>query len=136
VGDDIPAWLRDAWYDAWNLGVALDAFCVGCRSDMSVGITELSKRHKADRLAFLSHTRDSTMSAFLMYLNPADFESALGRLQAGAFAPTANARVFYVDGASHMLLHRVAAQQTPSTALRDWLEAMVSDDAGWASVTP
>ncbi|HET9552530.1 MAG TPA: pectin acetylesterase-family hydrolase, partial [Anaeromyxobacteraceae bacterium] len=43
VGDDIPAAERDAWYNAWNLGVALDAFCVGCRTDLSDAVAQLSR---------------------------------------------------------------------------------------------
>jgi hypothetical protein len=134
VGDDIPAGLRGAWYDAWNLGVALDAFCVDCRTDLSDAVAQLAQAHRGDRIAFLSHTSDQVMTWFLM--QPTGFGAALARLEATRFAPTANARVFYTAGTQHMLLPTVGAQQTGTTTLGGWLEAMVSDSPSWATVVP
>ncbi|HET9555416.1 MAG TPA: hypothetical protein VFP50_20800, partial [Anaeromyxobacteraceae bacterium] len=134
VGDDIPAAERDAWYNAWNLGVALDAFCVGCRTDLSDAVAQLSRAYKGDRIAFLSHTSDQVMTYFLVA--GTQFGAHLDRLDATRFAPSANARVFYTPGTQHMLLPTVGTQVTGTTKLGDWLEAMVSDAPGWATVKP
>jgi len=133
VGDDIAPSLRNAWYDAWHLGASLDPFCVACRTDMSAGIAAIAKAHKADRIAFLSHTQDLTMSAFL---EQPLFADALQTLHTAVFVPTDNARMFLVSGTQHMLLPTIGAQATGTWTLRDWLEADVTGATTWADVMP
>ena len=144
VANDVPANFRDAWYNAWHLGVATDPFCPGCRTDLSSAWTELSGMHPADRLAFLSHQQDEVMRAFMLFLTSADYEAALRRLEATVLRPTPNARAFYDAGADHMLLTPVAAclpvtdyvaSQVVSTGtpvgLDTWLQQQFSGDPPW-----
>jgi hypothetical protein len=76
------------------------------------------------------------MSMFLGGKLPGTFQDDLSTLRLGVFEPTANARVYYDSGTGHMLLPDVAAHSTGGVALRDWLEAMVSDAPGWESAAP
>ena len=139
VGGDIGTNLRRAWYDAWNLGVSLDPFCLECRDDLSASLVNLSGDHLGDRIAVLSHQDDLVMATFLQ--NPT-FGTALGRL-AVKLEATPNARVFYEAGTDHMLLAplvagqpSVAAQTSQGVMLADWLQQMVSDAPEWTSVRP
>ncbi len=133
VGDDVAAAMRNAWYDAWNLGASLDVFCVECRTDLSAGITAIGKAHRGDRLALLSHTQDLTMSAFL---EQPQLDTALRRLETTVFAPLDGAHVFYEAGVDHMLLPTIAAEASGGTTLAAWLEADFSGAAGWADAVP
>ncbi|HSD21113.1 MAG TPA: pectin acetylesterase-family hydrolase [Anaeromyxobacter sp.] len=149
VKDDVPGWLRDAFYNSWRLAEALDPICLDCRSDLSAAFRELADLHPRDRIAFLSHARDPVMTAFTFSTTPGAFEAALRELEALVFAPTDNARVFYdSDGGlldAHMLLtpatpsgaaSYVASHEEGGISLSDWLERMVSDDPSWATVMP
>ena len=121
VKDDVPGWLRDAFYNSWRLAEALDPICLDCRSDLSAAFRELADLHPRDRIAFLSHARDPVMTAFTFSTTPGAFEAALRELEAVVFAPTDNARVFYdADGGlldAHMLL-------TPATPRRGLLRGV------------
>jgi Pectinacetylesterase len=132
VGDDISASMRNAWYDAWRLGVSLDPVSVDCRDDLSAAITALAKAHKDDRIALLSHVDDLVMSTFL---EQPTLGAALDRLEGEVFAP-AGAHVFYAPGTDHMLLPTIAAESAGGTTLADWLEADFSDAPAWADATP
>lgn len=142
VNNEIPADFRQAWYDSWNLGAALDPWCLDCRSNMSAAFTELSGMFPADRLALLSHTEDVVMSTFMLDTG-AGFSSALDEVELGVLRPTANARAFYDAGSDHMLLTPLTAcganasyvddHAAGGVALPAWLEQMVSDDAAWAT---
>ena len=128
---------------------ALDPICVDCRTDLSAAYRELAELHPRDRLAFLSHAQDPVMTAFTFSGTPGAFEAALRTLEATAFAPTSNARVFYDSDGGALDAHMLLTPATPSGAasyvashveggvsLADWLERMVSDDPGWETVMP
>jgi pectinacetylesterase len=144
VGDDIPGWMRDAWYNAWGLGVSLDPFCAGCRTDLSAAVTELARRNRGDRFAFLSHTQDGTMSLLLGGKTGSQFEEALRRAERSVFAPTENARVFLDAGSSHMLLTALdagaagylASHETGGVRLDTWLGWMMEGSPEWITVVP
>jgi hypothetical protein len=146
VNNDVPADLRDAWYNAWRLNEALDPVCVDCRWNLSAAFRELAGAYPDDRLAFVSHAQDPVMSGFTL-ATPSSFEASLRQLETEVFAPTSNARVFYdADGGTdaHMLLtpavpftgSYVASHVEGGIALSDWLEGMLSDDPSWESVLP
>lgn len=144
VGDDIPGWLRDAWYNAWQLGLSLDPFCTECRTDLSAAITELARRNRNDRIAFLSHAQDGTMSLLLGGKTGSQFEAALRRAEQAVFAPTANARVFLDGGSDHMLLTALdagaagylASHETGGVTVDTWLGWMVTGSPAWTTVMP
>jgi hypothetical protein len=146
VNNDIPADLRDSWYNAWRLGEALDPICVDCRWNFSAAFRELAAQFPDDRLALVSHLQDPVMSGFTLS-TPSAFEAALRQLERDVFAPTTNARVFYdADGGAdaHMLLtpvtpfagSYVASHVEGGLTLSEWLERMISDDPRWDSVLP
>lgn len=141
VNDDVPSAFRDAWYNAWHLGVATDPFCLDCRANLSSAFTELSGMHPSDRLAFVSRLQDGVMSLFMLSTGP-QFESAVRRLESDVLRPTGNVRAFYEAGTDHMLLTPLAAQApvttdypalqiVSSTTLAAWIQQQVSDDAAW-----
>jgi hypothetical protein len=89
------------------------------------------------------------MTAFTFSGTPGAFEVALRELESVVFAPTDNARVFYDSDGRQVDAHMLLTPATPSGAdsyvatheeggvtLADWLERMVSDDPGWATVMP
>ena len=143
VNNDVPANLRDAWYNAWNLGVATDPFCTDCRTNLSAAFTELAAMHPGDRLAFVSHTQDAVMGPFMLSTGP-QFETALRRLEQDVLRPTGNVRAFYDAGTDHMMLTPLAtptpvdfdytaSHVTGATSLAAWLQAML-DGQPWDSV--
>ena len=149
VADDIPPSTRAAWYAGWNLGASLDAFCTGCRADMSEGIRELARRYPSDRLALVSHLQDETIRSFFGTFTltattvaftpmPAEtFEAALGRLRTGVMDP-AGARCFYTNTptpTAHPSLEDPTQVTTPGSGLAPWLELMFSDASSWASAS-
>ncbi|MGB8931937.1 MAG: pectin acetylesterase-family hydrolase [Anaeromyxobacteraceae bacterium] len=146
VNNDVPANLRDAWYNAWHLGVATDPFCVGCRSNLASAFTELSDMHPSDRIAFVSHTQDHVMAPFTLSTG-AEFEAAIRRLEWDFLRPTVNVRVFYETGTDHMMLTPLV-QENPvtvdymgthfvgTTSLADWVQQMVSGGAWDTLMSP
>jgi hypothetical protein len=146
VGDAVPSATRSAWYSSWDLGASLDPFCPDCRSDFSATLREIARRHPADRIALVSHLEDEVIRAFYgsIFLTPvpaigpmpADtFAAELRRLRATVLDPTPNARAFFTAGSGHPTLDDPGAIATPAPGLAAWLELMLSDSPGWASVS-
>jgi hypothetical protein len=148
IGDAIPSSTRAAWYASWNMGASLDAFCTGCRTDMSQGLVELAQRFPQDRIALLSHLQDATIRDFFgtytlspPSFNPMDattFETQLRLLGTSVMAPTAKERWFFTSSPTptyHPTLDDPIQVTTPDPGLAPWLEQMLSDDAAWASVS-
>jgi hypothetical protein len=147
VNNDVPADFRQAWFDSWNLGVATDPFCLGCRTNLSSAFTELSDMHPGDRLAFVSHTQDKVMGPFMLSTTGAEFETAIRRLEQDVLRPTANVRAFYELLDDHMMLTPLAtpapvdldytaSHVVGTTSLADWIQAMVDDQAWGTLMTP
>lgn len=151
IGSAIPSATRAGWYASWNLGVSLDAFCTGCRMDMSRGLTELAARFPDDRIALVSHLEDDVIRSFYgtYTISPpaftpmpiATFEAELRLLGSSVIAPAPNARYFFTDSPApgdHPTLDDPTVVTTPAPGLPAWLSAMVSDDpveaALWTSV--
>jgi hypothetical protein len=146
VNNDVPANLRDAWYNAWHLGVATDPFCLSCRTNLSSAFTELSDMHPGDRLAFVSHTQDHVMGPFMLSTG-AQFETAIRRLEQDVLRPKANVRAFYELLDDHMMLTPLAtpapvdldytaSHVVGTTSLAAWIQAMVDDQAWDTLMTP
>jgi hypothetical protein len=151
VGDDIPAATRSAWYGSWNLGVSLDGFCPGCRSDLSQGLRDLLARYPADRMALVEHLQDAVIRGFYgtytlhvsgLSLNPelgpmpaSTFEAALRRLGTTVLDPSPNGRYLFSAGDAHPTLEDPGKVTTPPPGLSAWLEQMLSDDPAWRSVS-
>jgi hypothetical protein len=145
-GNAIPASTRDAWYASWNMGASLDAWCPGCRSDMSEGLRQIAARHPQDRVALLSHLQDNVIRSFfgtytltpsfsIAPMSASAFETALRSLGTGVMAPTPAQRYFFPAGTSHPTLEDPTAVTTPSPGLAAWLQLMLSDSASWTSAS-
>jgi hypothetical protein len=146
IGDAIPASTRAGWYRSWNLGASLDPFCPGCRSDLSQGLRTLLSRYPSDRMALISHLQDAVIRGFYgtLTLTPtpvfgpmpaATFEAELRRLGSTVVDPSPNGRTFFTQGEGHPTLEDPGRITTPAPGLPAWLEQMLSDDAGWASLS-
>lgn len=150
IGEAIPASTRAAWYSSWDLGVSLDAYCTGCRADMSQGLAELATRYPSDRIALLSTLQDGVIRAFFGTFSdsppyfvekPAEtFEAELRALGA-QIALTTTVKYFFTDKPTiddHPLLDDPTVVTTPAPGLEAWLARMVSSDpdvaATWTSV--
>jgi hypothetical protein len=122
----------------------MDPFCVACRTDLSAAIAELSRRHPADRLAFVSHAEDVVMSLLLGGKTGSQLEEAIRRAEETVFAPSGNARVFLDAGSDHMLLTALqagqagylASHETGGVGLEVWLDRMVTGSPAWTTVMP
>lgn len=131
----IPQARLDAWFARWGLGDVLDPLCgQACRTDLSAGLTALSARYPADRLALLSSLQDAVISAYLGIL-PGQLQTDLLALAADVFPRAPNARYFYVSGVSHTMLGRPASFAQGDTLLA-WLGLQLAGDPAWASRRP
>jgi len=123
------------WYEAWNLGTALDPLCgSACRTDLSAMLPALARRYPGDRMALLSSLRDQVISGYYS-LPGARLEEELLGLASQVIAPLPGARHFYVAGATHTMLGAPAsfAQGVP---LLDWLAQQAAGDPAWSSRQP
>jgi hypothetical protein len=140
VGTAIPAALRDAWWDAWNLSSTVTPLCAGCRDDLSTIWSTLAEANPTDRFALLSTTADATIRAFFGGMTGGEFTPALAEL-AGFIEglPTGNARVFRVGGprsTDHVLLARPADYAAAGTPLLDWLRPLATGEGTFGSAGP
>lgn len=148
IGAAIPASTHSAMFSSWNLGAALDYFCPGCRSDMSRGMTEVAAHFPGDRIALVSHLQDLTIRQFFgtitlapPYVVPMDgatFEGHLRDLGDLLDPGTGNAKYFFTSSPAatdHVTLADPTVVTTPSSGLGAWIQQLVSDDAGWGSVS-
>lgn len=141
VNNDVPADLRDRWFNSWHLGGATDPFCLDCRSNLSAAFVELSDLHRDDRIAFVSHEQDGVMSPFMLSTG-SQFEADLRQLESTVLRTTSNVRAFYDAGSDHMMLtpfspagttDYTASHVVGTLTLRAWLERMLSDDPATAA---
>ncbi len=144
VGTAIPAAVRTAWWDAWNLGSTVSPSCATCQTDLSALWRELEIRHPSDRLALISTTQDLTMRAFFgdpnaEFAGPL-FEAHLAEL-AQAIGANPNAATFRVGGTAqtdHALLFSssLATSSAGGTLLLQWLSELATGDPAWVSRGP
>lgn len=146
IGDELPATLRDTWYASWRVGIALDPWCLECRSDMSAAFGAVAELHPEDRVALVSHYHDTVMSSFTGHPIASDFADALDDVEEWVLRPTATARAFFDGGTDHMLLtplsacganasyvddHEADGVSVSAWTLPAWIEAMLSGDPAW-----
>jgi hypothetical protein len=147
IGDAVPAASRAAWYACWDLGVSLDPFCPGCQADLSRGLTALAGLYPDDRIAVVSHLQDAVIRAFygtasgssFAAKSAATFEAELRQMGTTVLDPaTPNGKYFFTSSPTptgHAALVDPSTVTTPGTGLNAWLQAMLSDDPGWASAS-
>ena len=140
VGSTIPASLRTAWWDAWNLSSTVSPSCPTCAGDLSSIWTTIAGAHPSDRLALLSTTDDATMRLFFGGLTGIEFETALGALSTQLDGlPSGSARVFRVGGAratDHALFAAPALYAAPGVPLLDWLAPLATGTGPFVSAGP
>jgi len=142
VGNAVPASTRAGWYASWNLGEALDRFCLDCRTDLSQGIVELASRYPEDRIALVSHLQDEVIRFFYgTVAGPMDataFESQLRLLGTSVLDAFSNAGYFFTNSptaTAHATLGDPTQVTTPAPGLSPWVEQLLSDDPTWSSVS-
>jgi hypothetical protein len=129
-----------AWTASWDLGAAFDPGCDGCGADPSKLFPYYLKTYPDARFALLSYDQDGTISTFFGLDGPT-FASTLATVTSTQFDGQPNARVFEVSGTKHTMLINSSTggnlQTTSGTmVLADFLNAMNSDSATWASQKP
>lgn len=139
VNNEIPADSRDAWYASWRVGIALDPWCLDCRSNMSAAFTAIAELHPEDRVALVSHYHDAVMSTFMLD-SGTGYADALDEVERLVLRPTPTARAFFDGGTDHMLLTPVTAcadasyvddHEAAGITLPAWIESMLSGAPGW-----
>lgn len=126
--------LEGQWRAAWNLNATLPEACTECQTDLSAIFGFYSANLPKNRAALLSYTKDQVIASYFQI--PQDkVAEGLGVLGAELDGYD-NARYFYVDGNSHVLLGDPGGISQNSVVLMDWLGQMLSDDPAWANVKP
>jgi hypothetical protein len=126
--------LEGQWRAAWNLNATLPEGCTECQTDLSAIFGFYAKNLPKNRAALLSYTQDQVIAAYLQ-IPEAQVAEGLGVL-AEKMDTYENARYFYVEGNSHVLLGNPAGISQNGVVLMDWLGQMLGDDPTWASVKP
>jgi hypothetical protein len=123
------------WRNTWN--VQLPAGCPECRDRLEALLPYYARRFPPPaRLALLSYTQDTTISAFFG-VTPEQFEAQLNDVTRRLIDPIPNARRFYVADQGHVLIgNNGTIRGGDGTVLIDWLGRMNSDDPAWANVLP
>ncbi|MDO9022636.1 MAG: pectin acetylesterase-family hydrolase [Deltaproteobacteria bacterium] len=123
------------WRNTWN--VQLPAGCPECRDRLEALLPYYARRFPPPaRLALLSYTQDTTISAFFG-VTPEQFEAQLDDVTRRLIDPIPNARRFYVADQGHVLIGNSGnIRGADGTVLIDWLGRMNSDDPAWANVLP
>jgi len=140
VATAIPAALRNAWWDAWNLASTVTPSCPTCQDDLSALWPILSGAYPGDRFALLSTTHDATMRAFFGGMVGSEFEGALGELAQVVIEPLPNARTFRVGdparATDHALLAAPALYSAQGTSLLPWLAPLATGTGAFTSAGP
>jgi hypothetical protein len=120
---------------AWNFQVPSE--CTACQTDLSEIITYYRTRFPSPaRMAFLSYTRDSTITNYFG-VQATQFEMDLNAMLARVFDPAPNFKYFIVAGTSHTMLLNAGTVTGPGgVTLINWLNAFDSDSPTWANVHP
>ena len=87
-----------------------------------------------NRGALLSYTHDNVIASYFG-ISQDKVAEGLGVL-ATKLDGYDNARYFFVEGNSHVLLGDPAGTSQNGVVLQDWLAQMLSDDPAWTSVKP
>jgi hypothetical protein len=128
--------LWQTWQEVWDL--EMPPGCVGCEESADNLRLHLEQMlmEMPNRLALLSFTRDTVISAFFR-LSPEQFEARIQTV-CDEFEPLDNAQCFLLDGGLHTLLVANArnTEASDGVALWRWLTQMVEDDPSWASHGP
>ncbi len=126
--------IRDAFSGQWGSVAAVKDLCAECVTDWPKYVSFLSKRYPSDRLALLSSMQDEIIRQF-MSLSATAMETQLRALEKSQFAPSSNARVFFVPGQQHTFLGSPSTTVSGDVHLDAWIASMLTGDP-WASVIP
>lgn len=124
-----------AWRAAWNLDATLPEDCADCGERLDALLDHYAVKYAGTRMALLSYTHDSVISAFYGISGP-DFYEGLKELADEHFDGTESFRYFYDVGGSHVMLATPKTVSQGGTSLWKWIGLMVQDDPAWKSVHP
>ena len=128
--------LWETWKAAWN--TPLPAACPACASEAGALVGHLSTTHPDRRFALLASMQDEVLRLFFGH-DATAFSAVTATLLADRYDPSANARYFAIDTASHTMLGGLTTISGPapgSVPLRDWVTAWRDGTAAWVSVGP
>jgi hypothetical protein len=115
------------WRSAWNMQVPAD--CPACQVSPAGFVDYYRTKYPASRFGLVSFDYDSVIPTF-MNLTSFQFHDELYLMLGKMDGEWLNGRYFILPGSSHVGL------ATPTSALKEWVTKMVTDDAGWTSVRP
>ena len=120
-------------FAAWNLASTLPSDCADCLSYDRV-FNFVHTKHSDERIGVLTATHDAVIRAFF---NLTADQMALGVQAFGETVDTtSNARVFVVDGDSHVWTfpNALEATQRKGVTVATWIGAFLDDTQAWTSV--
>lgn len=115
------------WRAQW--GVEFPVGCTTCGDDIQSVADFLRDRYPDHRFGLISYSYDAIISTF-MGLDGITFHNRLTSFTDHMGHTWTNGRSFVIPGVLHVGL----ATSTP--ALQRWIQAMITDDPSWASVSP
>jgi hypothetical protein len=118
----------------WDISAAIPQMCVSCATNMASLYAFVSGSAPPHRVALLSYTQDSTISAYYQ-LSTSVFNAGLNELVATEFGAYANLAYFFVSGQSHTLLES-GTVGVNNVTVQQFITQMVTDDPAWASQHP
>jgi hypothetical protein len=125
IDPDPAKWAQ--WRSVWNMQLPAD--CADCTKGPSAFIDYYRAKYPANRFGLISFDYDVVIAPF-MSLTLTQFHDELTSMLDHFDASFTNGHYFVLPGASHVGL------VTPTTALKTWVKAMVSDSTNWDSVRP
>jgi hypothetical protein len=119
---------------AWGLGAALPPDCADCMLHLDALFGYYVKTLPTQRLALLSYQQDSVLPAFFG-ITGAQFQAGLDAERKTELDGHAGLHYFIAPGPGHVLFFQPGLRSGAAT-LSGWIEQMVGDAGGWASVAP
>jgi hypothetical protein len=113
--------------NTWN--IALPSDCVECVEGPQALVDYYARHAPAGKFGLISYEYDTIIAPF-MNLSEAQFQTELYAQLDHMDATWPNGRYFVIAGSSHVGL------LAPTTAMRDWISAMVTNSPGWTSTRP
>jgi hypothetical protein len=125
INPDPAKWTQ--WRSAWNMQLPAD--CAACTTGPAAFVDYYRAKYPKSRFGLVSFDYDVVIAPF-MNLTLAEFHDELTSMLDHFDTSFTNGRYFVLPGASHVGL------VTPTRALKDWIQSMVTDAPTWKSVRP
>jgi len=129
--------LWETWRAAWH--TPLPAACTACPTEPGALVGHLAATYPARRFGLLASMQDVVLRGYFGY-DAAGFSDVTAALLADRYDPSANARYFAIDTATHTMASRPGELTSTvgpgGVPLVDWVTAWRDGTAGFVNVGP